>query len=165
VSKLSDRHRRFAELVVSGRPAGRAYEEAGYASRGPNADAEASKLQKREDVAAYIESLREDAAAAAAMSRDSLLKFLSAAVETPIIDVDPSHPLCQEHHIQHGKEGEGNTVKIKSVDKLRAAQILVGMMGWNKPVKVEGNLTLARVLEEIKPTGLPGNEPADADDD
>tara|TARA_R110000822_G_scaffold90467_3_gene209157 strand:- start:9069 stop:9455 length:387 start_codon:yes stop_codon:yes gene_type:complete len=57
--EINDRQRKFAKLLVNGRPAGRAYEEAGYASRGPDADCCAAKLQRNAKVQEYIVSLRE----------------------------------------------------------------------------------------------------------
>lgn len=56
---LSSRQKSFAELVVSGRPVGRAYEEAGYKARGASADAASSKLLRKKEVVKYMENLRE----------------------------------------------------------------------------------------------------------
>ena len=44
LEELNDRQRRFVELVVLGRAAGRDYEEAGYDARGEVADQAASRL-------------------------------------------------------------------------------------------------------------------------
>lgn len=175
---LNDRQRRVAELVVSGRPGGRAYEEAGYSARGNNADAEASKLLKQPQMVAYMETLRAEARQRAKMGLDELQEFLADAIRTPIGQVDESHPLCQEYvrvqekggqqgKLKRGAASEGNEVstpeqeviKIRSVDKLRAAGLLIGINGWNKPVKVEGTITLAGVLDRINESPLPsGNE-------
>jgi phage terminase small subunit len=59
---MNDRQQKFAELVFSGRPAGRAYEEAGYSQRGALADASASRLMTgNEMVKAHLAKLREAA--------------------------------------------------------------------------------------------------------
>lgn len=119
---------------------------------------QASKLQKEPQIAAYLATLRAKAVEAADISREQLVTYLSSAILTPLDQIDASHPLCQEHHYHPGGEGRPDTVKVKAVDKLRAAQILVGLTGWNKPLKIEGNLTLDRVLSEISATGLPSDD-------
>lgn len=57
---LNPRQQRFVELYTSGMPAGRAYEEAGYASRGGTADADASKMVRNPKVSRAIQKGREE---------------------------------------------------------------------------------------------------------
>ena len=60
--ELNERQRRFADLVLAGRPASRAYREAGYkASTNQAAEANASQLMKTRKVAAYLRERRAEA--------------------------------------------------------------------------------------------------------
>ena len=52
----------FADLVIRGTPAGRAYEQAGYRARGNAADVNASRLLKNAQVKAYMGKMREKVA-------------------------------------------------------------------------------------------------------
>ena len=54
--KLSTQQKRFADGVLSGLPAGRAYEQAGYSQTGAAADVGASRLIRNDKVSEYIES-------------------------------------------------------------------------------------------------------------
>lgn len=71
---MNDRQRKFAELVVQGRPASRAYQEAGYEARGNSAEALASKLLRHDKVSEYIEELRGEVRAASKFTRESKLE-------------------------------------------------------------------------------------------
>jgi len=85
---MNDRQRRFAELVVQGRPAGRAYEEAGYDARGKSADEAASALSRTLKVKAYMSELREKAVEAShftTVDRLNMLERIAKAGE----DEDP----------------------------------------------------------------------------
>ena len=71
---MNDRQRKFAELVVQGRPASRAYQEAGYSATGNSAEALASKMIRNDKVSAYIEELRGEVKAASKFTRESKLE-------------------------------------------------------------------------------------------
>lgn len=55
---LKPRQQRFVELVASGRPAGRAYEEAGYSARGNVADSCAERLMRKDEIVAALAEIR-----------------------------------------------------------------------------------------------------------
>jgi phage terminase small subunit len=57
---MNPRHKKFAKLWLKGVPAGRAYEQAGYESRGNVADISASRLLKTDKVKKYIESMNKN---------------------------------------------------------------------------------------------------------
>lgn len=60
--ELNERQRRFCDAVLAGRPASRAYREAGYrASTDQAAEANASQLMKSRKVAAYLRERRAEA--------------------------------------------------------------------------------------------------------
>jgi len=56
---MNPRQKKFVKLWMSGVPAGRAYEQAGYDSRGAEADANASRLIRNDKVAKYIKKMNE----------------------------------------------------------------------------------------------------------
>ena len=56
---MNPRQKKFVKLWLSGVPAGRAYEQAGYDSRGAEADAKASRLIRNDKVAKYIKTMNE----------------------------------------------------------------------------------------------------------
>jgi phage terminase small subunit len=75
---LHPRQERFVALVTSGLPAGRAYEQAGYRSRGNAADVGASKLVRNPKVARALEAEREATLKASRMSREEKLGILES---------------------------------------------------------------------------------------
>lgn len=143
---LTDRQRRFAELLVQGTAAGRAYEAAGYAARGDAADACASRLLGNAKVAAYLGHLRKQAEAKAEFSRDDLIGFLVQVIRTPISKIDAESPLAQELKISD----DGTTLKMPN--KLGAAKQLAEVLGWNKPqeVKVDLSEQLADIIGRVR---------------
>ena len=56
---MNPRQKKFVKLWMSGVPAGRAYEQAGYDSRGAETDANASRLIRNDKVAKYIKTMNE----------------------------------------------------------------------------------------------------------
>lgn len=144
---ITDRMRRVCELVVSGMPAGRAYERAGYTARGDVADQAASRLLGTVKVARYLEKLRAEAALKAGMERDDLVQYLVDVLKTPVGTIDANHVLCQEWSM----DPEG-TIKVKMPAKLVAAGQLAAIMGWNKPqeVKVDASDKLADIISRIR---------------
>ena len=73
---MNTRQIRFTELVAQGRPAGRAYEEAGYDAKGNVADSCAEKLMRKAEVNEYMAKLREEAREASQFSTKSKLDTL-----------------------------------------------------------------------------------------
>lgn len=144
---INDRQRRFCELLVSGHPAGRAYEMAGYAARGDDADCCAVKLQGKAKVSAYLATLREMAAAKAEFSRDDMVSFLVDVIKTPVGEVGEKNRLAQKVRI----DAEGGVV-IEMPGKIAAAKQLAEIMGWNKPqeVKVDLSEKLADIIGRVR---------------
>lgn len=128
---INDRMRRVCELVVSGHPAGRAYELAGYSSRGETADVCAAQLLAKPKVKEYLEQLREAAAKKAEFSRDDLVGFLVEVIKTPVGEVGEKNRLAQKVKI----DAEGGFL-IEMPGKIAAAKQLAEIMGWNKPLDV-----------------------------
>src|SRR3954451_4467071 len=68
---LNPRHRKFADLVLSGLPGGRAYERISQ-SRGDAADACAAEMLRRPRVRAYIGAMQDQAASAVLLNMEVL---------------------------------------------------------------------------------------------
>src|SRR3954469_9362284 len=68
---LNSRHRKFADLVLSGLPAGRAYEHISEAV-GDSADTLAAQLLRRPRVCAYIGAVRDQSVAGVVLSQEVL---------------------------------------------------------------------------------------------
>lgn len=144
---MNDRQRRFAELVVSGRPAGRAYEEAGYSARGHAADVEGSKFLTKPEIAAYIAQLRAESAKDARLSKAQVIAFLCDVIATPIGEVTPDSRLAQEYEAPSESRGG----RIKMPGKIPAVQELAKLCGWYAPEKVEVKAdSLAELIREIR---------------
>ena len=76
---LNDRQRRFCENLASGRSAKGAYIEAGYSAK--CAGTAAARLKARPEIAAYLATLRDQTANAAALGRRELLRILERVME------------------------------------------------------------------------------------
>jgi len=61
IATMNTRQKKFAKLYLQGMAAGRAYEKAGYESRGDTADQSASQLLRNPKVATYIQTMNKKA--------------------------------------------------------------------------------------------------------
>ncbi len=126
---INDRQRRFCELVVAGRPAGRAYEEAGYAVRGDVADAAAARMLGNDRVQDHLVKLREEAEKVAGMTKDDAIRKLVEIWNSPPSAASMDNPLCE---LKMSKAGPFATFP----DKSRCLDRLAKMLGWDEPEKV-----------------------------
>jgi hypothetical protein len=142
---LNPRQKKFADLVIEGTPAGRAWTQAGYQATGNAAEVQASLALKKPKFKAYLKAERERLEKAGEMRRDDLVSWLAAVIRTPIAHVSADSPLCQEFSCE---DIEGGTrTRIKMASKMEACRQLAQIMGWNAPEKVE--FTAADKLAEI----------------
>jgi hypothetical protein len=87
------RHQRFADLVLGGENAAKAYVEAGFTAKSPQVrSANASRLLKRADVRAYMEEIRKRAADDSVMDLLERRRFYARIVRTPLMAIDPNDP-------------------------------------------------------------------------
>lgn len=80
------------------------------------------------------------------MSKKQLLDYLVDVLLTPAGSVDDEHKLCQAYKHTESERS------LKIPDKLRAAELLSKLCGWNEPEKVqhEAGDTLAIFLQKIR---------------
>lgn len=128
---LSAQQVRFCELYASGRPAGRAYEEAGYSARGTSANSAGSKLLTNDNVQKRIKELKKEASKECRWIKRDALNFLADVLETPIGSVYQSHNLAQEY--QEATERSGARIKMPS--KMDALDKMARLCGWYEAEK------------------------------
>ena len=159
-TELSDREIAFVEALLGkgadgkAMAAGRAYERAGYRARGASADSLASKMLRKDKVAAQIKRRRREIAEASQIEKWQLVDWLSRALLTPIGEIDADSDLAQEVT----EESVGEEIlrtKTKVVGKIEAGKLLATLLNWNAPVKVEldGTEKLAEIIRLTRKGG------------
>lgn len=129
-------------------------------------------LRNVKEVKEHVAKLRLEAMAATSLKAEHIVGFLAQAIITPISEITPDHPLCQEYEEQEGDEEvltaemqpslfEGKedvvavravprkVIKVKSFGKAEAARLLIGIMGLNKPVEVKSDAEVKITLNKV----------------
>jgi hypothetical protein len=125
------RHEKFALGVAGGKKHSQAYDEAGFQGRPGMGLTGASRLLKMPEVRGRIAELQREAAAECRMDRSQLLDFLVEVMMTPAGDVTEESRLCQAFHFTK------DTRFLRMPDKLKAAELVIRIHGWNEPEKME----------------------------
>lgn len=154
---LNSRQALFVEAYLSGMPAGRAYEKAGYKVRGNTADVQASQLLRNPKVARAVAAGKKENRELAKMTREQAVDWLVETLLTPVADIDETHRLAQEvtteevssgaprGELKRGQSPSGNEAsgpmilrkKVKMVGKIEAMKQLAAMCGWNAPEELK----------------------------
>ncbi len=121
------RHQRFADLRLRGMSLIDAFLAAGFKSN-RTSSSNAKRVEKRADVQAYMEAIRQQAAATSRFDLERLARYCEDILLTPVGELDESHPLCQEF-----RESESGERTVKMPGKLNAGKLLAELRGWNKP--------------------------------
>ena len=119
---MNIRQSRFAELVVSGVPASRAYAEAGYSNRGRSAEANTTRLMKNDEVKTRIAELRKKDTKAALMTRDEKRRIAaSIARDETASGVDRLRACAEDYKLAGHYEPEKHVVDAgpKTLDAIR----------------------------------------------
>ena len=134
---LNPRQKRFAELYHRYGNATRAYGEAYDAPKTEQGSfpawvsSDGNRLVRNEKVRAEVERLKGESASLATMTRDEAINFLIEAITTPIEEIGPDSPLCEEYEVK-----PDGTIKTKSVSKLGAMKELARITGMNAPQEI-----------------------------
>ena len=139
-TELNDRQRRFADRIVAGDTATAAYFKAFPRCKSKStAEQEGCKLLKNPKVAAFIQELREwdedVMQSERIITKQELLQFLTKTIRTAAGAIDRDDPLCQSY--KDTVRQYSSTHEIKLPDKLRAAERICKIMGWDSPEKFE----------------------------
>lgn len=131
---LNPRQQAFADLILLGRPAGRAWEQAGFKARAKSAEVQACKALKKPKMRAYLKNERERMQETARMERHELVTYLADVIRTPIGELTPNSPLVKRFTKVELADGVIRT-SIEMVSKSDACRLLSIIMGWNAPEK------------------------------
>jgi phage terminase small subunit len=147
---LNPRQKSFADRVIVGTPAGRAWEQAGYHARGNAAEVEACKALKKPKIKAYIKAERARLEKAGEFERSNLVEYLVNVIRTPVGQLDGGSPLVQEFITEQGEAG--TRTKVKMANKLQATKQLADVMGWSRPqeVKVDLSEQLSELIFKVR---------------
>jgi phage terminase small subunit len=141
------RHQRFADLVLIGRPLVEAYLEAGFRCTRRTANANAQKLRKRPDVAAYLKAVQAQAATDATLSLNEIMTFCARTVRTPITKLDPRNPedtngdLIKSYSINDGEAA--SCVRVEKHDPFRAIETHLKLSGQDSESNAVAELAKA----------------------
>lgn len=123
------RHEKFCQLMAVGMSASEAYRKAGYTNR--NTNVLGSRLMANVSVSNRINELRESADKKTMLSKEQVMKFLADVIATPAGKVDGDNPLCQ------GIKQTARSSEVRIPDKIKAAERLAKMCGWDSAEKIE----------------------------
>lgn len=159
---LSVRQQRFVDLVLSGIPAGRAYEQAGYKARGNAAETCAARLLRNAQVAAAVAARLETQAQSTDITVQRWLRELALVAFGDIgqlLDFSGEQPCLRpaseipedarrgvaSYKVKRYMEGAGDNARevevteVKLWDKLGALEKLGKHFGWLKErVQLDG---------------------------
>lgn len=108
----------------------------------PNDKRLAWQRSQKPEVIARMAYLQQQEASRRAFTRDTLRTFLEAAIATPVGELTEESPLAQE--VIYRKDG--TVEKIKAPDKLKAAELLVKLNGWDRQEGETGPLIQAQMV-------------------
>lgn len=129
--ELSEKQRKFAEMVATGVAAVTAYQRAGYAAKKEAAITCASRLLTNAKVKRYVRALRrkavDESEEGAVLTLVEKRRWLARVVRTPLSHVTEESDLCQEHTVTTTEAG--GSEKIKMPCKLRAMELDAKLAG------------------------------------
>lgn len=100
----------------------------------------ANKMKNKPVVQRYMKALIRELERVAVANALDLQMFLSAAIFTPIGQIDENHPLCQKKTESIITQKDGTTIErttLEMVPKLEAARTLIRMKGLDAPIRVD----------------------------
>lgn len=143
------RHERFAQLIAQGKPASRAYIEAGYKARGNAAESAAARLFRNVQVQQRLAEIAAEMEQNAIADAEEVQKFLTAVMRGEITE-----ELLD-------RNSEIRTLKSLARDRIKAAELLGRAQGVFATASTDaaGELdaiaqALARVPEDERPPSV-----------
>ena len=139
----NNRHERFAQGIAQGKPATRAYIDAGYKARGHSAEAAAARLLRKSEVTERIEALAEKLAKTAIANADEIQTFLTSVLRGK----DENGKDITEQ--QMTRDGTIVTLKASVRDRLKAAELLARARGLFTQSSDAGDGELDAIAEAL----------------
>jgi len=98
------------------------------------------------EISERVAEIKNETSEKNSMTKQQLLEYLVDVLKTPAGDVTDGHKLCQSYKHTESERS------IKIPDKLRAAELMAKMCGWNEPEKVqhEAGDTLTQFLASLR---------------
>ncbi len=135
---LCPRHEIFAQEVAKGKRSAKAVYLDLYPDSSPeSAETDGPRLLRSAQVRARVDFLQGKGVEAAAIEVSEVLNYLMDAVRTPIGEIDENSPLSEEVTITDTRLGR--RVKVKSISKKGAIELLGKFNGWFKPTEMNLN--------------------------
>lgn len=133
---LNPRQKKFAMLHHRYGNATRAYGEAYDAPKVagvyPNwVSVDGHRLLRNDKVRAELDRLKGEAASLATFDCANVVDYLVLAITTPIGEIGPDSPLCEEYTV-----ADDGKVKTKSVSKIAAIRELARLTGMDAPTEI-----------------------------
>lgn len=153
------RHQRFADLVLRGGPLVDSYLKAGFKCSRATANANAKKLRKRPDVAAYIHAVQARAANESTLSVNEILQYCARVVRTPITKLDPRNPadpnsdLIKTYTINDGETS--SSVRVEKHDPFKAIDTHLKLTGNDAEANYMNSL--AQALANLPNSDMPSD--------
>jgi hypothetical protein len=139
---LTPRQEAFARARFSGMGVMEAYKAVGYVGNSPE---RASRVNRHPPVAARLAQLRQGAEDALPYKKHEAINDLIAIMHASPEEASENNPLCE---MRMGHEGP----YYRFPCKLAALMLLVRLMGWQEPEKVEINLGIPKLdgLDQLR---------------
>ena len=128
-TKLNNRQEKFCRLVAGGSSATAAYRKAGYESKDP--DVAGPRLMGNVGVKRRLRELAKKTEAVAGMEREEMVRWLVQVVRGHGLEKGVAQVAVKE--MPDGRK----LVERRGPDRLRAAERLARMCGWDAADKVE----------------------------
>jgi hypothetical protein len=127
------RHQRFADLVMAGEPAAKAYKEAGFRANAQSRATAASRLLKSAEVTRYMAHIRTLAAEGSVASLRYKRELLFQIMDTPLMAIDPDDPQRKHGRLikkfKRTNTESGETCEIEKHCPLKAIEIANRLAG------------------------------------
>lgn len=140
-----ERELKFANLILDGMGAASAYRKAGYTAKNvQTASSCSTRLLKRASIAAYLNAMRQKAAAGKVLTMQAKREFLCRIVNTPLMGIDPRGPdgdliLKYKNTITEN----GGSEEIVKLDPLKAIDLDNKLSGDDPETSAIGSLAQA----------------------
>lgn len=158
-----DRIEIFCQEIIKGKSQRQAYYIAYPSSKKwkpETVDNKASKLHKCDEVLARLEELRKEAENANKITRDDILSELKnigfsrisdyAEINGPTVRIKPLSEMSQEQVGAIASLEQGNYgIKLKLCDKLKALEMIIKMLGYDKTEPDENLEDISEAESEV----------------